>query len=233
MRKTRLSMICVLAGVMMTLPGCMIGNLLGGMAQNAEYQKLIQVLPEYEGLENHTVAVLVNTDLSTLYEYPQVARQIAAGISLNIQKAIPSARVMHPDQVIAWQFNTSQWSALPYGDIAASLKVDRIVYIEMYEYRIHPPGNSWLYEGVCAATVGIIERGNIDPDSFAQAMNTTTTFPNIKSLTRDEATPERVQLGLLSKFITETSRLFYEHIKPKYPDKYQGPPPSQPSPRRS
>ena len=40
MRKIRLAMIGLLAGVMMTLPGCMIGNLLGGMAQNAEYQKL-------------------------------------------------------------------------------------------------------------------------------------------------------------------------------------------------
>jgi len=44
----------------------MIGNLLGGMAQNAEYQRLIQVLPEYDGLEDKSVAVIVNTDLSTL-----------------------------------------------------------------------------------------------------------------------------------------------------------------------
>lgn len=226
MRKTRLAMIGALGGVL-TLPGCMIGELLGGMAQNAEYQKLIQVLPEYEGLEDKTVAVIVNTDLSTLFEYPHVARQIAAGISLSIQRGIPTARVMHPDLVIAWQFNTTQWSAMPYGDLAASLQVDRIVYVDMYEYRIHPPGNSWLYEGVCAATIGVIERDNFDPDTFAHAMNTTTTFPDIKSLTRDEATPERVQLGLLTRFIQDTSRLFYEHIRPKYPDKYQGPPPSQ------
>lgn len=228
MRTTRLAMICVLAGVM-TLPGCVIGNLLGGMAQNAEYQKLIQVLPEYDGLEDKSVAVIVNTDLSTLYEYPQVARQIAAGISLNIQRAIPSARVMNPDKVIAWQFNTAQWSAMPYGDLAARLQVDRIVYVDMYEYRLHPPGNSWIYEGVCAATIGVIERDNFDPDSFAHAMSTITTFPDLRNLTRDEATPERVQLGLLAKFIQDTSRLFYEHIRPKYPDKYQGPKPVQKS----
>ena len=136
---------------------------------------------------------------------------------------------MNPDLVIAWQFNTTQWSAMPYGDLAARLEVDRIVYVDMYEYRIHPPGNSWLYEGVCAATIGIIESDSFDPDSFAHAMNTITTFPSVSNLTRDEATPDRVQLGLLAKFIQDTSRLFYEHIKPKYPDKYQGPPPSQKS----
>ena len=148
MRRTQLAMIGSVAGVL-TLQGCMIGNLFGGMAQNAEYQKLIQVLPEYDDLEDKRVAVIVNRDLLSLYEYPQIARLLAAGISLNIQRAIPTARVMNPDLVIAWQFNTTQWSAMPYGDLAARLQVDRIVYVDMYEYRIHPPGNSWIYEGRC------------------------------------------------------------------------------------
>lgn len=209
--------------------GCAIGALVGGMAQNAEYQKLIQVLPEYEGLQGKTIAVLVNTDMSTLYEYPQISRQIAAGISMRIQRDVPGAQVMNPDRVIAWQFNTAQWSGMPYADIAHQLNVDRIVYVDLYEYRLHPPGNRWLYEGVCAATVGVIERESSDPDAFAQAMNVTSTFPPINSVTKDEAAPQQIHTALLTQFIRQTAWLFHEHVEPKYPDRYQGAPPTQKS----
>ena len=130
--------------------------------------------------------------------------------------------VSQPRLDFAWQFNTAQWSALPYGDIAEQLGVDRIVYVEIYEYRIHPPGNRLMMEGVCAATIGIIERDSIDPDNFAQAMDITTMFPEDQHVTIDEIAPDQMRFTLTSLFIRDTAWLFHRHIEPKYPDKYQG-----------
>lgn len=221
MRRTILTGSAILIGLLL-IPGCALFHLAGGMAQNAEYQKLVEVLAEYGELENRTVAVVVNSDLATLYEHPQLSRQIAVGLSVRLQKYVPGIRVVNPDAVLAWQFNTTQWNAMPYGDIPIALGVERVVFVDLFEYRLHPRGNSLMMEGVCAASIGIIERGYIDPDSFTMVMDVTTTFPKLSNMTRDEISAQQVEFVLLSLFIRDSAWLFHSHVEPKYPGKFQG-----------
>jgi len=128
---------------------------------------------------------------------------------------------VHPDQVIAWQWRTPQWNAMPYGELPAALGVDRVVYIDIYEYRLNPPGNYWLWEGVCAANIGVIEPDGFDPDMFADSYNVVSTFPHIQNVDRTGATAQQVETGLLAEFIKQAAWLFHEHIEPKHPDKFR------------
>ena len=136
----------------MALHGCAIGALAGGMAQNYEYQKLLDVPPEYDGLESRRTAVVVYTGLATLYEFPQLAGEVAAGIAFRLQRDVPGIQILSPDVVIAWQFNTAQWNAMPFGDIARlSMYHARPVYLEVSdsgpwqhvggEWKIRPTGD--------------------------------------------------------------------------------------------
>ena len=149
-----------------TLVGCGLEGLVGGMAQNFEYAKKIEVHPEYNGLGNESVAVIVQTDMATMYEYPNVDLLMASGVAGRLQMHVEGVRVLDPRLVNSWQFRTPQWSALAFGEMAERLKVNRIVYIDVYEYRLNPPGNRYLWDGVCAANVSIIERDSYDPDMF-------------------------------------------------------------------
>jgi hypothetical protein len=212
----------VLPAVSFLAAGCGVERLIGGMAQNYEYQKVIEVHPVYADLEDKTVAVLVDVDLGTLYDHPEVMLTIATNVAREIQLNVKGARVMPPNYVSEWQFRTPMWSAMPYGEIAQSLNVDRVVHIDIYEYRLHPAGNRWLWDGVCAANVGIIERDGLDPDSYADVFNIESTYPPLKGVGRDSATAELIQTGLLALFIEKTGWLFYPHYEPKYPDKFQG-----------
>ncbi|MHC5008406.1 MAG: hypothetical protein ACYTGF_13725 [Planctomycetota bacterium] len=221
MRSFRAATIVLLAGSLL-LAGCGIERLVGGMAQNYEYQKVIEVHARYADLEGKTVAVLVDVDMGTLYDHPEVMLTIANNVSREIAIGVPSARVVAPNYVSEWQFRTPMWSAMPYGEIADSLGVDRVVHIDLYEYRLHPAGNRWLWEGVCAANIGIIERNGLDPDSYADVFSIESTYPPLKGVGRDSATAELIQTGLLALFIEKTGWLFYSHFEPKYPDKFQG-----------
>ncbi len=203
------------------LAGCAAGNLLGGMAQNFEYQKKIQVLPKYEGLEHKTVAVVVNADLATLYEFPGLTMTISTGISARINEYVDGTSVVDPRIIQKWQYQTPQWNALPYGDLVEQLNVDRVVYVDLYEWRLHPPGNQWMWDGVAAANIGIIERDGIMPDIFSDEFSIISEFPAESNITRDGANENQIRTGLLAEFIKETSWLFYEHLEPKYPDKYR------------
>jgi hypothetical protein len=211
-----------LVAAALTLGGCGVERLIGGMAQNYEYQKLKEVHALYPDLENKTVAVLVDVDLGTLYEHPDVVLTIATNVSRDVQLNVPGVRVISPTYVTEWQFRTPMWNAMPYGEIAESIGVDRVVHIDLYEFRLHPPGNRWLWEGVCAANVGIIERDGLDPDAYADVFPVESSFPPLKGVARDSATADQVRRGLLTLFVEQTSGLFYPHLEPKHPDKFTG-----------
>jgi hypothetical protein len=222
-RGAALAACCAMMILLVSAGGCNVGRLFGGMAQNFEYQKKIEVLPKYDGLQNRTVAVLVEADLSTLYEHPTLVATITDNVSRRIARQVPGARLLPSQVVLQWQYRTPQWNAMPYGEVAAALGVDRLVHIDLYEYRLNPPGNSWEWDGVCAANIGVIERDSYDPDSFVDTFNVESRFPDIKGVDRQSASPAAIETGVLARFVERAAWLFYAHEEPKYPDKYREP----------
>ncbi len=212
-------------GAAPVLAGCAVGKLFGGMMQNYEYSKLVEVHPVYEGLENKSLAVVVDVDMATAWEHPEVSLNVSTNVAHQIQTNVEGARVLAPQIVADWQYRTPQWAALTYSEIAADLDVDRIVYIDVYEYRLNPPGNRWIWEGLCAANIGIVEREGFDPNSFVETFKVSSEYPKIKAVSRESAEAGAIQTGLIALFIQKTSWLFYTHLEPKYPDKYDGPSP--------
>lgn len=201
--------------------GCQAVELVGGALQNNEYQKLVDTPPKYAGLQDHTVAVVVTADMSTMYEFPTLVSDVAGGVSQRLQRDVPGIKVLGVQHVIKWQYRTPQWSALPYGEIAEQLNVERVVYVDMLEYRLNPPGNRWMWEGVARATVGVIERGGFDQDSFAETFEVAARYPSVEGLGAESAPRQNIDFGLKYSFIEKTSWLFYQHLEPKYPDKYR------------
>lgn len=208
------------------LAGCEIFPLVGGMAQNFEYQKLIEVHPQYAGLENHKTAVLVSTDYAVLYEHSDIPLTISANVSNTIATKVPGATIVSPAVVLEWQFRTPSWQALTYSEMATVLKAERLVIVDIQEFRLNPPGNQWLWEGACSAQIHVVEAGGIDPDSFADSFGIEVEYPGISGVSREQATSSAIKTGVLAQFCQKTSWLFYQHLEPKYPDKYNGPPPA-------
>lgn len=216
-----LAIIAVLSLIALTLHGCAVPKLMGAMGAAEEAQKLVEVMPKYTGLENHTVAVLVEADYSTTFERPGLVGTVAGGVTARIAKWVPGVQVLDPQIVLQWQYAKPQWNTLPYGEIAEQLNVDRVVFVEVLEYRLNPPGNRWLWEGVAVARVGIIERKGIDPDTFAEVFEVNAKFPNVEGLGRESATETQIETGLLIEFVKHCAWLFHLHYEPKHPDQYR------------
>ena len=89
MRNTVQNVFVLLLGVLsVNLSGCNIFSAAGVMAHNIEREKKIEVLAQYDGLRDETVAVVVQADHLTLYEHPQVV----ANICLNVLRLSAPAR---------------------------------------------------------------------------------------------------------------------------------------------
>jgi len=220
MRRVFTISILLLAGLA-AAGGCQALLLGAGMAQSFESQKRIEVLAEYEGLEHRTLAVVVDADLGILHQHPVLCSSVASGVGGLIAREVSGAKVLDPRYVREWQFTTPRWNAMPYDDMVKALNVDRIIFIDIHTFRLHPPGNRWIWEGNCTATVGIVERDGLSPDQFTDAYHVDANYPKLKELDRDSASAEIIQTGLLSDFIKHTAWIFYPHLEPKYPDKYK------------
>ena len=220
MRSTRTTVLFLLSIVLglLVMPGCFVAELAGAVGQNIERYKKIEVLAEYDGLENRTVAVVIQCEPSILYEHPSVSGTVAMNVSNRIQQNVTGAKVLDYRQVMQWQYQTPSWSMLPYGEIASELGVERVVFVEIYEFRLNPSGNRYLWDGACSGTVGIIERDGWDTDAFAKTWDIAAKFPDIQGVGRESATESSIQMGVLAKFVNEVSWLFYRHIEDKYPD---------------
>jgi hypothetical protein len=119
-----------------------------------------------------------------------------------------------------WQYATPQWNAMAFPEMLEELGVDRIVFIEILEYRLNPLGNRWEWQGHVDATVGVIEADSFDPEDFDHIYTISATFPDMDNLARDDADGKTIETGLLNEFIRDSARLFYGYMTPKYPDKY-------------
>ncbi len=219
---TRIRKILMLGAVAACLmqQGCFVAGIVSAAGANIERDKKIKVPARYTGLNDKTVAVLVNADMATLYENPTLVSNLVTNLTTRIGREMKpfNVRVMRPIDVLNWQYTTPAWSTIPYGEIAAQLGVDRVILVDVFEYRLNPPGNRWIWEGVCGGTVSIIERDGIEPDAPADEFQVSATFPVEKNLTADNASSAQVATGLQIRFIEKVAWLFYDHEEFKYPE---------------
>ena len=106
---------------------------------------------------------------------------------------------------------------MPYGEIAKELGVERLVFIDLYEYRLNPVGNSYLWDGVAGANIGVIEADGLAPDEFVFTTNLVQRFPDKDGVGKESARREDIQRGLITLFVQHASWIFYRHIEDKYP----------------
>jgi hypothetical protein len=216
-----------LVAAMVLIAGCAAVNLASGMAQNAEYQKKLRIPAAYDRLAGKEVAVLVNTNMTMMYEHPYLAERIALGVASGIQQhdqdLIPGVKVIDPQKTLRWQYSTPGWTMLSYADVANTLGAERVIFVDVYEYRLNPPGNRYEWEGVCAARVRIIEAAPdaLDPETPRAEFDVIAHYPLNLMLPAEAANGQAIEAGLLIAFIQKTAWLFYEHEEPKYPDKYR------------
>ncbi len=204
---------------LLPMNGCILVGLSSAIGANIEKQKQIEVLAKYRGLENKSVAVLAHSDQRTAYEFPTAIPNIVGNVVLILDKNVPGARVLDPRYSVTWMHQTPGWPTLPLADLAKELDVDRVIVIDIFEYRLNPEGNSFLWDGVAGANVSVVERDGIDPDSFAEEFQVISKFPDMEGIGKAQAGPREIEIGLQKTFVDQVGFLFYDHVEEKYPDR--------------
>lgn len=215
----RVAALALCAIVLLPLPGCALAALAGGMAESYRRTGTRTVAAEYEGLQGHSVAVVVSVDRMILGTFPALATTLTNAITVRLADPANTGITgfVPPRAVLEFQYSNPDWTAWNYIDLVEEFGVDRLVYVDIYEFRLHEPGNAYLWEGVAVARVGVIEAES-GLDSFTFVKDVQVGFPDGQGYGPQDFNEQTVRQALTGRLIDRVSWLMYEHKEPYYPN---------------
>ena len=200
---------CVLAVPALGLGGCLAaGWLADGVVDPAH---TVRVEPEYLGLENQRVAVLVDTDIDIAMAHPLAQLEVASVISDRIADNVPGATVRDAEQIARFQQRNLYWTTARYADLMERLEVDRLVIIELVDYHLHEPGNVNIWRGLITANIGVAEADGDNPNNLVYASTVSVTYPPESEVGLLNANQRTIRLATLDSFSRAAAGKFYQH----------------------
>lgn len=204
------------------LPGCYVGALIDSYQRTSTKN----VSAEYTRLEGKSFAVVVSADRSIQGDHPLLTDHLTSRITerLSAGTNVPTAGGFVPaPQVLKYLYNNPGWATNSRVELARSLggpgaTVDRIIFIDLYEYRLADEGNHYEWDGAAAGTVSVFETDSTLPEEPAFERTIQVRFPNKKGIGPEQMDRVSVTSALALRFIDRASWLFYQHEEPYHPE---------------
>ena len=213
-RGLRFAGLCSLAVAAAALGGCAILGFIAGGINEATPRKVHAM---YEGLAGKDFAVVATTDRMVEADFPGVIPRIIADLSERLaeEEEAGAAGYVPADRVLAYIYANPSWLTRPMSEIAADLGVERLIFIEITEYRLNEPGNAYIWEGVAAGVVQVYEAESALPNdpAFDQALQVK--YPDQRGVAASDMAGNQVGTMLVQRFVDRAGWLFYYHTEPK------------------
>jgi hypothetical protein len=201
------------------LAGCQV---VGGAIENYKRDSTHEVKAEYRGLEGKTFAVVVVADRAIQSDHPTLVDHLTQKITerLSAGTITPFARGYVPAaDVLRYVYDNPAWTTRPMTEVARGLGgVERIVYVELAEYQLREPGNSYEWDGLASGTVSVLEMDGPTPDQYAFQKAVAVRFPDGKGYGPDQMSASTVMTELARRFVDRATWAMYDHQEPYYPD---------------
>jgi hypothetical protein len=204
------------------LSGCNVVGFLGAMEESRRRNSTHNVDAEYTGLAGKNYAVLVIADRFIQGDNPSIVPYVTTRITNVLsdtkegQAKIAAAGVIPADRLLSYLYEHPHWTTMPRGELAKELGVQRLIVVELLEYRLSDPGNQYLWSGLATGTVGVCEADGPAPDEFAFEKPIKVSFPDKDGYGPNEMSSQMVSTELAKRFTDRCAWLFYAHQEPYY-----------------
>ncbi len=195
-------------GLVGGLVGC---EFIGFMAANAQREGSHEVKAKYSGLQDKSFAVVVNCDRSIQADHPELVVTLTREISRRLAESAGASGIFPADEVLAYQYRYPNWVAKTSEDLAKEFGVDRLITIDVAEYRLTEPGNPYIWAGTAIGTVNVTEADGSTPSLYTFRESVRVGFPDDTGVSPLEMPRDTVKLALTSRFVQRATWLFFDH----------------------
>jgi len=201
---------------------CGLGSIAGGgcelaaiAAQGIKENTPVKVASEYDGLEGKSFAVVVSADRTAEAEFPAIGYEIQRRVTSDLAENTGASGYVPADQVQLFQSRNPGWPAMRRSELAERLGgVERIILIELFDFRLREPGNEYIWDGTAAGTVGVVEADGSLPDEIMFQSSIRVGFPDEMGYGPDDFDAQVVSSALIQRFSNRAAWVFYDHTEP-------------------
>ena len=206
------SLLRLLAPVAILAPcaGC---EIIGVMARTYQETGSRMVPAEYTDLADQDFAVIVSADRNIQGINPELVTRVTQLITsrLAVVENTDASGFVPAGPIIEFQLTNPAWNSWTYDDIAEEFGVDRLIVVDISEFRLNQPGNQYIWDGLAIARVGVIEADSAIPDDFVFTKDIAVAYPDGKGFTKNDFSRRHVYGFLERRLVDRVSWLFYEH----------------------
>ncbi|MFK7884558.1 MAG: hypothetical protein AB8F26_10295 [Phycisphaerales bacterium] len=195
----------------LVLSGCIIAAAVGGMAESYNRTGTTLFPPEYAGIEGKSFAIVATGSRLMESEHPGLTARLIQRVNNRLITNANPAYAIPSNDLLTVLYNTPQWPAMTRGEVAEMLGVERLIVVELIDYRLQEPGNQYVWDGVASVLVTAFEADSGFPDDpvFEKAIRVT--FPDSTGLLRTDINEQAITSELSNRIVNRVAWLFYEH----------------------
>lgn len=192
--------------------GC---ELLGFLAVNYEENTPKKIEAQYDGLKGKSFAVYMIADRGIDANYPGLVPLMNTQINERIAQEAGASGWIPSQDLLAEIYNHPRWAAMPRSELAKQLGVDRLIVVELQEFRLNDFGNQYVWDGRATGLVSVIEADSATPDLYAFERQIDVRFPDKAGYSPQDMAGNVVSGALRKRFVDRASWLFYNHEEMK------------------
>jgi len=197
-------------------------QIVGGALDSYERESTREIKAEFTGLEGKSFAVVVSADRFIQSDFPDIVDYLTTKVTerLSAPTTRPSPSGYVPArEVLTYLYDHPGWTSKPMAEIAKGLGgVDRIVFIEISEFRLREPGNQYEWDGIASGTVSVLSMDANIPEEYVFQKPVTVPFPGKKGFGPEQMSQSTVMTALALRFVDRASWPFYDHDEPYRPE---------------
>lgn len=201
----------VMVWMMWSASGCAIAGVLAHSVAGGE--RRVKVEADYRDLDDRRVAVLVAADRDVLFYSPQARERVVREVSAGIAEHVSGATLANPRQIAEFQNANPYWTTMRVSRLIDLLEVERVVVIDLVEYRTHDPGNQHIWRGRVTGNVAVHAADARDPDNPAYYRTVTIDYPEDSAIgvVNPDVDQQTIELAMVKVFGRDVVRLFHDH----------------------
>ncbi len=161
--------------------------------------------PEYEGLEDLTVAVVTISDSSS-YTRDQKSSELSSFVGKILAREIKDVKIVRNDKISHWR-DTNGWDSLDFADIGKGVKADKVIGIELGNFSLRD--GPTLYCGTSDVSITVIDVATGEVD-FTKSLEEYR-YPTMAGQHTSETTESRFRKLYLQTLAEEIGRSFHPY----------------------
>lgn len=169
---------------------------------------------EYLGLDGKSYAVIVSADRAVQSDNPGIVERMTARLNADLAQNTMATGHIPTDTLLTVLYNNPSWQAIARGELGERLGVERLVVLELNEYRLTEPGNRYLWDGVASGIVEVYEIDSGYPDEPVYDKQIQVRFPDGSGTLRETLQETFVTSVLSERLCNRVAWLFYDHEEP-------------------